>query len=122
MKIIGEDAFPNAQEHNHAPEARDVCRAVFLDTIKKTAKESRNQARQLIADACGTITSEVSAYLPTTTQMARTVNRVRNKENIAKGDEIKLDGEFTTTAKGDIFLFFDNEIESNRIIMFATSN
>lgn len=53
--------------------------------------------------------------------MARTVNRVRNKENIAIGDEIVLDGEFSLTAKGERFLFFDNESESNRIVIFATN-
>lgn len=53
--------------------------------------------------------------------MARTVNRLRNKENLLRGDEIQLSAEFTVTAKGEKFLLYDNESESNRIIMFATN-
>lgn len=51
LKIIGDEAFPNATPHNHGPEVRDVGRATVLDSLKKIAKESKNDARQLIADA-----------------------------------------------------------------------
>lgn len=112
------------EEHRHAPLPAQVERSKILNNIKEKAKTDKIGARSLIADAIQGTCSQVSAQLPSISQISRTVNRVRNKGNISKvsknSNTIELTEEFTITAKGDKFLLFDNENIEDRLLLFAT--
>lgn len=110
-------------EHQHPATASDLPRAEVLLTLKETAKTDRSKARNLIANAVGTVNSQVAVVLPTLSQMGRTVNRVRNAGNIKipkNAKRIELSEKYTVTPKGDNFLLFDNGNEDNRLLIFGT--
>lgn len=98
-------------------------RAELLDSLKKKAKTDRATAQKLIADAVGTVSSQLAVKLPTMSQISRTISRSRNAEHFAvakNADGLNLTSKYTNTQRGDNFLLYDNEIEEDRLLIFGT--
>lgn len=95
-----------------------------MHSLKVAAKESKDKARNLVSDAVQTIDAAVAPVLPSMNAMARTVNRIRQKDNIIANprdlSELKLDN--ILTEKGMPLLLYDNESADNRLIIFATKS
>lgn len=111
--------------HNHTPNPTELPRAQILDSLKEKSKSDRASARVLIADAVGTVNSQVAVKLPTMSQIARTINRTRVAGNISTPKtcaELQLTPNYTTTQKGVNFSLFDNAIDEDRLLIFGTND
>lgn len=110
----------------HAPDARQVEKKRTLAGIKNAAKNSRDSAKRIIADAAGNVTMATSAVLPSVKSMTRMIGRIRNTENYPKNpknlSELALADRFVTTAKGENFLLFDSGPNVKRTLMFGTTS
>lgn len=110
--------------HSHDPDARKKLAAQTMNALKIAAKESKDKARNLVSDAVKTVDNVVAPVLPTIQQMTRTINRIRQKDNIIPNprdlSEIKLDN--ILTEKGKPFLLYDNKSADERLLIFATES
>lgn len=112
-------------EHCHPGNATDRPRADALRTLKTAAKNSRSKTSVLVASVLGTENSQVAVNLPTLSQLGRTVNRVRNSENIKIPRNVKrieLSEKYTATKRGDNFLLHENGSEDDRLLIFGTKD
>lgn len=111
--------------HCHPGNATELPRTEILQTLKATAKTDRSKASVLIATSVGTVNSQVAVSLPPMSQMSRTINRIRNAENIKiprNTKRIELSEKYTVTKRGDNFLLFDNGSEDDRLLIFGTKD
>lgn len=123
--IKDEDAeYIKKGSHSHAPDARKKVAAVAMHSLKKAAKESKEKARNLVTEAVKCVDNVVAPTLPSVSQLARTVNRIRQKGNIIPNprdlSEVKLDD--ILTEKGEKFLLYDNGSDDQRLLIFATKS
>lgn len=119
----GESDFILRGEHCHPGDPNIRPRNEILHSLKETAKNDHNKASALIASAVGTVNSQVAVNLPTLSQIGRTINRVRNAENIKiprNAQRIELSEKYTVTKRGDKFLLYDNGVEDDRLLIFGT--
>lgn len=93
-----------------------------MHALKVAAKECKEKARNLVSDAVQNVDDTVAPVLPKMSAMTRTINRIRQKDNIIANprnlSELKLEN--VVTAKGMPFLLYDNESADDRLIIFAT--
>lgn len=109
--------------HIHPGNAVARPRTEVLSTLKEKAKTDRSKASVLIGSVVGTVNSQVAVSLPPNSQLSRTCNRVRNKDNIVIPKNVKrieISNQYTVTKKGECFLLFDNGSEDDRLLIFGT--
>lgn len=119
----GEDEYKVNGTHNHPPDPAAQPRAEILHTIKTKAKEDSCGAQKLIGETVGLVNSQVASVLPSLSQIGRTVNRVRNATHTITSKStngLQLNEKNTKTQRGENFLLYDNEDESDRLLMFGT--
>lgn len=124
-RLVKRDDYRIRGEHCHPGNATDRPRTEVMDTLKKTAKTDRSKASVLIASAIGTTNSQVAVKLPPLIQISRTINRVRNADNIRIPRDtrrIELSEKYTVTKRGDNFLLYDNALENDRLLIFGTKD
>lgn len=112
-------------KHFHAPDAREIEKKRVLTTIKNAAKNSRDNARRIIAESVGNVSVAAAASLPSVKSMTRMIGRIRQQNKYPKNpkslQELILPEEFTKTEKGDLFLLHDSGPNNNRLMIFGTA-
>lgn len=114
--------------HTHAPDVRKEHARLVMEDVRKTAATSDERTKRIVATSVAKIKTVVSKpALPTVRGMSRVVQRIKAKavtegrKNPMTLAELKLDGKFAETVKGENFVLFDNEDAANRIVIFATA-
>lgn len=116
-------------KHSHAGKARKVGKQRVMSKLKELAKTTQEPATVLIAESVQGEQKSTLASLPSTKQMAKTVQRQRkgpgfpkNPNNLA---ELQLNDEYRVTKSGENFILFDSgvddEIVDDRTIIFGTN-
>lgn len=112
------------EKHNPDPTAINVLKVKHQ--IKKSALETRDGPKVVVASATATVSDATAARLPFTRSMKKTCRRVRVIEpdvhlptSLA---DLQIPEELKKTLKKEDFLLFDTGAESapNRIIAFGT--
>lgn len=120
--------FTLKHKHSHPGEARKIGKQRVMSKLKESAKTTHEPANVIIAESVQGEQKSTLASLPSTKQMAKTVQRQRkgpgfpkNPNNLA---ELQLNGEYRITKSGENFILFDSgtddEIFDDRTIIFGT--
>lgn len=115
-------------EHSHPGEARKIGKQRVMSKLKDLAKTTQDPATVLIAGSVQGEQKSTIASLPSTKQMAKTVQRQRKGPGFPKNPnslaELQLNGEYRVTNSGENFILFDSgvndEIVDDRTIIFGT--
>lgn len=124
-KITTVDTNVIAQrEHFHAGDIRKVEKRIAARKIRKKAVKSNEPPRAIIRKVTSSMSTEAAIEMPNYANVARNIRRIRQKANVTPAlpttlAELVIDGEFTETLKGDLFVLYDNEDPDNRIVLFA---
>lgn len=110
----------------HAPDPREREREKSLKAMKRQAKETNENTRNIIAANVGELKIATSASMPTMKAMSRMIGRVRTTNSIPKNpnsvEEIILSTEFMKTKKGENFLLYDKGPCADRLIILGTTD
>lgn len=125
MNAVGNNV-KKVLDHSHAPDARNGNVRRVLQNIRNQAVTSTEPPRKILRNTTSLLGRVSSVELPCNANITRVIRRVRNKigghpKNPKTLAELVLEGEHLLTVKGDQFLFYDNESDTKRMLIFTTN-
>lgn len=114
-------------DHNHVPNSTDSYVQKTLNVLKEIATNNIDAStHSVVATALSQIPTECAAQLPNIHRLKRTIQRVRKQQLKLPNDPTDFNfiipEEMTKTTDGNLFLQYDSGINTDRILIFSTTN
>lgn len=123
LTLEGENQFKVSQNHTHSADGTLVGTAVAMNTLKRTAAESLDRGRNVVAKLSENMSVSVAAALPQPKSMIQAVRRSRDDQELPKQPTSLYD----LVLPDDLiyvddvrFLQYDSGAGSDRILIFST--
>jgi hypothetical protein len=112
-------------KHNHVPDAADLSARRVIQNSKDTAINTQLATNNIIAQSSIGVSQATAVHLPSTTSMARTIQRTRQATSQAPAVplslvELIIPDRYSKTRTGEDFLLFDSGSSVDRILIFST--
>lgn len=112
------------KEHNHMVDPRDVEVTKTKEKLKRSAKDSDETTRSLVAKSLDGVSNESLAQMPGYKSLAEMVRRQRKDKHLnapANLMELEIPQEMAQTTDGEPFVLYDSgPDEKNRLIILGT--
>ncbi|XP_037049634.1 uncharacterized protein LOC119083925 [Bradysia coprophila] len=113
-------------DHSHAPDVRKGNVRKVLENIRNRALSTTEPPRKILRNITCSIGRVSSVELPSNINMTRGIRRIRNKTGVHPKNpktlaELVIDGDNALTLKGDLFVLYDNQSDTKRIVIFSTN-
>jgi hypothetical protein len=121
------DHITQRKDHNHAPDPAKVEARRAMNQVKDRALSSQEPTTNVIAYASSSLSQAACGQLPSTSRLARNIQRYRQKEGQAPPNPRNLfdlvideNSPYVQTKSGDVFLQFDSGPSNDRVLIFTT--
>lgn len=113
-------------DHSHAPDVRNGNVRRVMANMRNQAVVTTEPPRKILRNTTCLIGRVSSVELPSSPNVTRCIRRIRKKigghpKNPQTLAELVIDGDRLVTLKGDPFVFYDNEFNGKRMVIFTTN-
>ena len=112
-------------EHNHVPDAAKLSARRIIQNVKDKAVNTQLSTNNIIAQSSIGVSQATAVQLPSTSSIARTIQRKRQTTSQAPSipsnlAELIIPDLYSKTKTGEDFLLFDSGPSVDRILIFST--
>ena len=130
INLKAEEIIKGPSNHNHVPNINKIEAKIIVENIKNRALLTQDNPSVIVADTSSSVAPVVFSALPQISYLKRTVQRTRQKNNLAPLNPQNLEqlhqlpDEYKLTSNGKPFLMFDSfdlfGSTNDRIIIYCT--
>lgn len=128
VHIRDNEVIDRSKEHNHAPDSKRKSVLNVLSAIKTKASTSTERPVAIVSDNIAVVPPAIAASLPTTSNLRRTIQRVRQRQQVTprqrdkkgKLDEITSPQRRANSADDEQYLLYNSGPGDESILIFGT--